>query len=160
MSDLEDRLRSEHKEQEYATTWRPDAGDILTGTFVRMDSGETKYGECEIAHVRDEAGELMAVWLFHKVLLTEWDEADPEPGDEVGICYHGQRDGSGYSYHNYTVEVECTDETSEDRSPKSGAAERDSALDGQEQAERLYADEEAEDRPGSTIDDPNSELPY
>lgn len=157
MSDLENRLRDEHREQEYATTWRPEAGDVLVGRFEKLDSGETKYGECEIAHVRDETGELMAVWLFHKVLRTEWDEAGPEPGDEVGVIYHGQRDGADFSYHNYSVQKEARNEP-EDRPPKP-ADEPDSPLDGKEQAERLYADEEAENRPDSSLNDP-SELPY
>lgn len=151
MSSLEDRLRSEHKAQEYATTWRPDAGDILTGTLEKMDTGETKYGECEIAHVRDGDGELMAVWLFHKVLRTEWDEAEPEPGDEVGICYHGQRDGSGYSYHNYTVEVERADGTAE-----TGGEDREPKRTDRSGPE---PDEGVDERPKPTLDNPNADLP-
>lgn len=156
--DLKDRLNQNRQEQEWATTWEPGRGEILTGTLEKMDSGMTEYGEYPIANIRDEDGELWGVWLFHTVLQDQWEKADPEPGDKVGILYYGKRSGSTHDYHHYDVEVEPRPEKEpEDRSPQHPD---DSALNGREKAERLYGDEETEDRPEPTMEDPNADLPY
>ena len=140
--DLKERLKDRHREKEYATTWKPDAGGMLVGTLEKMDEGTTSYGDCKIAHVRTADGTLMAVWLFHKVLKDEWQEHAPTPGDEVGIIYHGMKDGESFSYHDYSVEVE------------------EGELPASEDRPAVEADAEADDRPAPSMDDPNADLPY
>jgi hypothetical protein len=139
MSDgLRDRLNETRKSEEWATTWKPDRGEMLVGTFEKMDTGSTKYGESRVAHIRDEDGKLWGVWLFHSVLQDQWEQAEPTPGDRVGILYLGKRAGSDYDYHHYDVEVERRDEEPEP------AVERVPSPGGEE----------------STLEDPNGELPY
>jgi hypothetical protein len=74
MSDgLRDRLNETRKSKEWATTWKPDRGEMLVGTFEKMDTGSTKCGESQVAHIRDEDGKLWGVWLFHSVLQDQWE---------------------------------------------------------------------------------------
>lgn len=151
---LKDRLEQNRREQEWATTWKPDRGEMLVGTFEKMDEGESDYGTHRIAHLRDEDGELWAVWLFHTVLQNQWGEADPTPGDRVGILYLGKRDGSDFDYHAYDVEVERGESAPKD-SEKCEAGAQKCEADG-----TFASDEQTEDRPEPTMDDPNAELPY
>ena len=150
MSDtLEERLNEKRSAMEYAETWKPEEhGPQLIGTFEKMDAGSTRYGECEIAHIRTESGELMAAWLFHTVLKNEWEEAAPTPGDRVAIEYLGERDGKSYSYHAYAV-------ARERRSEADSEATADDDAEG-----RLQPDDGHDKRPDPTMDDPNAELPY
>lgn len=158
--DLRDRLEEERKSKEWAETWEPNGpGDALIGTLEKVEEAPTEFGTYPVAHIRNENGVLKGLWLMHSVLREQWSDANPGVGDRVGALYHGKRSGENFDYHMWTVEVERTDETPEDRSPKSNADES-SPLDGKEAAERMYADEGAEDRPDPTLNDPNSELPY
>ena len=146
MSDIESRLKDNYQSDEYADTWKPDGeGEMLVGTFEKMAEGTTSYGTYPIAHIREEGGQLRAVWFFHAVLRDQWDAAGPEPGDEVGIIYKGQRDGRDFTYHAYGVEVERRDS-------ETPTADRE--------ARRLDPDEGVENRPAPSMDDPNAELPY
>lgn len=158
--DLRERLEEDRKSKEWAETWKPsEPGDMLVGTLEGYDEAETDFGTYEVAHIRNENGVLKGLWLMHSVLREQWNDANPDVGDRVGALYHGKRSGENFDYHMWTVEVERTDEPPEDRPPMSNADES-SPLDGQEQAERLYADEEAENRPDSSLNDPNGPLPY
>ena len=141
--DLKDRLKERQRESEWATTWRPKQhGPTLIGTLEKMDTGTTEYGEADIAHIRDADGKLWGVWLFHTVLKNEWGEADPTPGDQVGIQYLGERGGDPHSYHAYAVEVE------------------EGELPASEDRPAVEADAEADRRPAPSFDDPNADLPY
>lgn len=159
MSDLEERLERERREKEWAETWEPEEpGDALIGTLEKVEEAPTEFGTYEVAHIRNEDGVLKGLWLMHTVLQNEWTEADPQPGDRIGALYHGQRAGQDYDYHMWSVEVERAGETSEDRPPQ--RPDEGETLDGKEKAERLYGDEEADDRPDPTMDDPHADLPY
>jgi len=137
MSDLRDRLNENRRDNEWATTWEPGRGEMIVGTFEKMDTGTTEYGESRIAHIRDEDGELWGVWLFHSVLQDQWEQADPEPGDEGGILYMGKREGSTYDYHAYDVEVERSpDDRPPEEPDRQNAPSRGDSLPGQ--AGRLY----------------------
>ena len=147
MSDLESRLKENHRSDEYADTWKPDGeGEMLVGTFEKMAEGTTSYGTYPIAHIREEGGQLRAVWFFHAVLRDQWDAAGPEPGDQVGIIYKGQRDGRDFSYHAYGVEVER--QAGGDTAPR------------KPDRPALKPDDGHDRRPAPSMDDPNAELPY
>jgi hypothetical protein len=147
MSDLKERLQDNYRSDEFADTWRPEAeGEMLVGTFEKMAEGTTSYGTYPIAHIRDESGQLRAVWFFHAVLKDQWEQAEPEPGDQVGIIYKGQREGSDFRYHAYGVEVERQGgDATPTREPERPA---------------LRPDEGHDRRPTPSMDDPNAELPY
>ena len=118
MSDLKDELRQERREKEWAETWKPEAaGDMLIGTLEAYDEATTDFGTYTVAHIRDEEGVLRGLWLMHSVLQDEWKEAAPEVGERVGVQYLGQRSGSDFDYHMWTVKVDRS-ETAEDEAPQ------------------------------------------
>jgi len=188
MSDLKDELEQERREKEWAETWEPGGpGDMLIGTLEAYDEATTDYGEYTVAHIRDEEGVLRGLWLMHSVLQDEWKEAAPEVGERVGVQYLGQRDGEQFSYHMWTVKVDRSDATATEDAPQesdtagakakanrapqeSGAGDFDgSDLYGPPATETAGSDpapEESEagnggESPGgSTLDDPNGELPF
>lgn len=66
--------------------WKPNPGEKLFGTLERYDSGITQYGTSPIAIIRDEeSSELVAVWLFHTVLLSKFDKLKPQPGERIAL---------------------------------------------------------------------------
>lgn len=84
----DDGLRDELEDfdGEYPESWIPDVGDILVGEVLRYDSGSTDYGRHPICVLEDEAtGEERGVWLLHTVLLEEFKQRRPKPGERVGI---------------------------------------------------------------------------
>lgn len=148
MSDLKERLKDDQREDEWARAWKPEAeGEMLTGTFERMEEVKVEHGTYPVAHIReDETGELRAVWMFHKVLRVEWEEQEPQPGDRVGIIYKGRREGQTYAYHHYGVEVE--------------PAKAEGSRNGRTALPRFEPDEGHDRRPKPTLDNPNAQLPY
>lgn len=106
---IEEKLNRKAREKEYATTWKPDPGDVLQGTYERTQTVETAYGMQDVSHIRTAEGKLWAVWHSHKVFRERWAEAEPHQGDTVGVMYDGTREGEQYTYHVYHVAVERAD---------------------------------------------------
>lgn len=70
----------------FPEAWKPNVGALLIGKVLRYDEGSTEYGECKICLVEDEeTGEPRAVWIFHKVLLGEFEKKLPKVGERIGI---------------------------------------------------------------------------
>ena len=126
---------------EQATTWTPDAGDVLCGVVESIHDRYTDYGEQTVANIRcEDTGDLYGVWLSRTVLQAEWDRAEPEVGHRVTITYEGTRQGISHAYHAYSVEVERLGETIPMAFPE--------------------PDEGCDERPAPTLEDPNAGLPY
>lgn len=103
-----DWLRTQ-MEQERPATWRPkEDGAEIVGRFVRLERGVTTHGDAWIVVLESIRipGRFAAVWLFHKMLLGEFDRTRPRPGDLVLIRYEGikapEGDG-GHEYHTWRV---------------------------------------------------------
>jgi hypothetical protein len=115
-ADAEARLRAQlaggepdhQHDDEYPPSWRPEPGDVLIGTVVRVTEGETRYGTCSIAWIERADGSRASAWLTTKVLRDEWSDADPKPGEHVAIRYEGTRTtadgGTTYKVHRVAVD--------------------------------------------------------
>ena len=88
---------------ELPKSWRPTPGSMLVGTVRRYDHAETAYGPRWICVLEDESGESVAVWLSHTVLLGEFKEKRPKPGERIGIR---RLDDAAKGYARYVVLVE------------------------------------------------------
>lgn len=91
--------------------WDPDPGDTITGYYDGMNEGVPGYGgeRFDVAHLKTEDGP-KAVWLSSTVLQEQWKEADPSPGDAVGIKHQGKRESeNGYEYNDFQVIVKDGD---------------------------------------------------
>ncbi len=102
---LKDRLDEDPQSVE---GWRPEIGQELIGTIVRMDERQTDdYPDpYPILTIKPIEGDLIAFHAFHTVAKTELAGQEPQVGDEIGIRYLGEEKGARYSYHNYRIVVE------------------------------------------------------
>ncbi len=83
--------------------WMAESGDELFGTFIGWSEGPTKRDERhKIAVVETESGER----LFYTVLLQEFEDADPRPGDSILIERADDRVGPNGNYRVYRVTVD------------------------------------------------------
>ncbi|MCH7869814.1 MAG: hypothetical protein IH881_19130 [Myxococcales bacterium] len=90
-----------------STSWRPNPGQELLGTFIEWSSGKTSRDETyQIAVIETEDGQRLAVWLFYAVLRDEFDKADPQPGELLLIQRSEDRTGANGSYRMYSVTVD------------------------------------------------------
>ena len=146
---IEEKLNRKRAEKEYATTWKPDPGDVLQGTYERTQTVETRFGEQQVSQIRDAEGKLWGVWHSHKVFRQQWHQADPQPGDRVGILYEGMREGDGYEYHMYHIAVERAEDAAERAGEPTGDAEstsqpKDAPLGGGADEPRQSAERDPE----------------
>jgi hypothetical protein len=105
--DRYDRLAQE-TEREHAEAWRPNAGDVLVGEYVRRDAGVSSYDgrSHPILVLKDRNGVEHAVWCFHAVLRERLAALKPKVGELVAVRYKGKRQGANAAYHDYAVEIE------------------------------------------------------
>ena len=91
--------------------WRPKGGDVIAGTLLAYDQGDTKWGKCRIAVLREEpTGELREVWLGHKVLSEEFNREHPEVGERLAIkCLGDRQSENGRHYNLYKLLVDRED---------------------------------------------------
>jgi len=101
------REKLDRESEPYPEAWMPGPGGELFGIFEGFRSGKTNRGESHpIALVRDEAGELHAVWMFHKVMRAEFEKANPHVGESILIRREKDRtNADGQAYHVYRVAV-------------------------------------------------------
>ena len=99
-----------------AQGWRPEAGDLLTGTVAHLvrrtdqqypgPNGDYSY---PVMTVEKADGTFTAVHCFHTTLYNGLKELQVRPGETVTIQYHGQADKpskanpSGSPAHLYSV---------------------------------------------------------
>lgn len=85
-------------------SWRPTAGDEITGKLISVEARESGYGPYPMLAL-DVDGSEVSVHAFHTVLRTELAKRRPKPGDELTIKYLGKtpdsKDRKGY--HSYRV---------------------------------------------------------
>ena len=141
MSNLREQLKEQSREREHATSWKPEPGDILEGTFERTQTVETRYGVQDVSHIRAADGTLWAAWHSHKVFREQWGEADPHQGDRVGVLYEGTRDGEQYTYHVYRVAVERAD-------PEQDTPDATAPQEPREEPREAAAEEATDDQDG------------
>jgi hypothetical protein len=99
---------------DYATGWRPAAGEVLTGTVVELSVGHGNWGAYPIVVILpDNAGaKEIAVHAFHHSLRNRLLELKPHPGERIGIQYKGMRDSKskpGQTVAIYIVRIEGRD---------------------------------------------------
>lgn len=82
---LEERLDA------FAKAWRPEKGDKLIGVVTDVDLRTSDYGPpYPIITVEQEDGSQLAFHGFHAVARRELAKQRPQPGDRIGIAYHGK----------------------------------------------------------------------
>jgi hypothetical protein len=91
------------EENKSGNKWKPNPGDALAGTVVRLDRVKTKFGEQLLCQVRTDAGDLVDIWASTVLdrLLTE---KAVQVGDGLGVRYFGTPQGKRYK--NYSIVVE------------------------------------------------------
>lgn len=113
----------------YPTTWRPAVGSEFVGTFIRLDQGpENEYGTPWIVVFQGSVSAVMTpgvntadepmedgveygFWLIHSTALSQFKDAQPEPGERFACLYRGlrksktrrDRQGNPVEYHAYSV---------------------------------------------------------
>jgi hypothetical protein len=132
MNSIRDRLRIPA-----GTGWRPEPGDVLIGTVVRITTGTSSYGDngsYPIIGVQTENGEVVNAHAFHAVLRSELARTRPEVDDTIGIAYDGKPKDRNYEMYR----VECDKPSTKSSTPDWDvlAAEADAEL------EREYSDAE------------------
>ena len=102
------------QKKDTSTSWRPNPGDELLGTFIEWSSGKTSRDETyRIAVIETEDGQRLAVWLFYAVLREEFEKADPQPGELLLIQRSEDRSGAnGTTYRMYSVTVDRAEQDS------------------------------------------------
>ena len=102
------RERLDRAAEPYPEAWMPGPGGELLGTFEGFRSGTTSRNETHpIAIVRDETGELHAVWLFYAVLRSEFEKVDPHVGETIMLRREKDRtNADGQQYRNYSLAVD------------------------------------------------------
>jgi hypothetical protein len=101
-------------EQEYPESWLPwkDAAQprSLVGDVASYELGpDLGYGRNWICTVTDREGKPWSVWLSQKVLLGEFEEQRPMPGERIVLRYIGLQEepkGGGPAYHRFRLTVE------------------------------------------------------
>lgn len=95
--------------QDEAQGWRPEPGDVLTGTVTAIDKGWSDYTNSfyPIVTVRQEDGTLTSLHCFHEILKQRMLDLRPEIGTEITVTCGDRkqtRDGKR-SFVTYTVTV-------------------------------------------------------
>jgi hypothetical protein len=84
-------------EDDGAPTWRPKAGEILTGVIDRYTVSETPRGFVRTVIVTEErTGEQVSLQLASTSLLALFAERQPHPGARIEVRYRGHTLGHGY----------------------------------------------------------------
>lgn len=93
-------------DRDYASAWRPEAGDKLIGTVSLLSEREGYDGDpYPIVTVKTDTGEEWAFHAFHTVAKNELAKLRPQVGDQIGIKYIGRvKSANGRSsYHAYRI---------------------------------------------------------
>ena len=102
----------EQLDKGYPPAWMPEkVGDTITGAFLRLESGMTKFGPAPVVVIGTDAGE-RSVFLFYESLKSAFRRAQPEPGERLAIRYEGEAEvknptpGKAATFHDYRVAVD------------------------------------------------------
>jgi hypothetical protein len=100
--DILDRL-----DKDYAPGWKPEPGDKVAGVVVERSQRDGGFGMYPIITVRQDSGAEIAIHASSTVIQNEVTAQDPQPGDQIGVLYQGEKtakDGRS-TYHAYRVIV-------------------------------------------------------
>lgn len=101
---LKDKLDEEY---EQVDAWRPQPGQELIGTIVRINTRESDQGPpYPVVTIRESDGSKLAFHAFHSIPKARLAEDKPLVGDEIAIRYLGEQEGKNFTYHNYRIVVE------------------------------------------------------
>src|SRR5215471_17069616 len=90
---------------EWPPAWKPVAGEILVGVVQRYAQGPTPYGWVHTVLVTEErTGDVWSLWLSSTVLLQQFQQQRPHPGERIGLKYQGKDPEKGY--HKYRLVVD------------------------------------------------------
>lgn len=110
----------------YPPAWiAENAGDVIAGAFLRLETGMTKFGPTPVVVVGTYEGE-RSVFLFYESLKTGFRRAQPVPGERIAIRYEGEKPvknpspGRSQTFHDYRVVV--------DRAATAGSVDWSAAL--------------------------------
>ena len=108
LDDLKKRA-ADDEGSEQGVTWKPEGeGDELAGTITEIKYLDTKFGETFVLSIRDEEDILWSLWISGPVLKDKMKIHAPGVGELIVVVYKGMKQGgSGYSYKNFTVIVDC-----------------------------------------------------
>src|SRR5262249_20763774 len=82
---------------EWPPAWKPAPGEILVGKVQRYAQGPTPYGWVHTVLVQEErTGDLWSLWLSSTVLLQQFQQQRPQPGERIGLKYQGKDFEKGY----------------------------------------------------------------
>jgi hypothetical protein len=99
-----DRIKSAIKPK----YWRPKEGDYLTGTVVNVRVITAEYGDCKVAHIKDDDTKEVLAVLCGTVIANEFEKQGIKIGDRVGIKYLGDEK----EYKDFYIEKDTEQETS------------------------------------------------
>lgn len=86
---------------EYAPGWVPKKNEVLEGTIVSIDTGNSAYGPYPIITVEQANGSKKALHAFHQAIRGQLAARRPKVGDPIGIKYLGKKK----SANNFTYDV-------------------------------------------------------
>ena len=90
---------------EWPPAWKPAPGEMLVGKVQRYAQGPTPYGWVHTVLVQEErTGDLWSLWLSSTVLLQQFQQQRPQPGERIGLKYQGKDFEKGY--HKYRLLVD------------------------------------------------------
>jgi hypothetical protein len=95
----------------FAESWKPRAGDKITGVLVRYDEAQGAFGPCPVAII-DALNDVgvpypVTVWIGPAMLRSEFKKVKPKPGERIGIKRFKD---SEKGYARYRVIVDRPDE--------------------------------------------------
>lgn len=94
----------------YPEGWIPEnKGDVIAGTFIRLEIGRTAFGPAPLVVLKTEDGTERSVWILHEALKTQFNRIRPATGDSIVVVYLGKEKvknpspGRAKEYHNWRV---------------------------------------------------------
>jgi hypothetical protein len=108
MTDHDHATADPFAERQRAPAWTPKPGEALIGRIVGFAIWDAGWGPYPIVVVERDDGESVAVHAQRRVLSSELAKLQPVADEPIAIRYDGEvdrRDGSGGSYHRYTVRM-------------------------------------------------------
>lgn len=100
---LEERLTGEDAEP-----WIPETpGEHIFGEVEEVGTREGDFGEYTVITLLTADGSVRSIAGFGTVLKGKLAELDPQPGDQIGVKFVGEKTGkNGKDYKDWTVVIQ------------------------------------------------------
>lgn len=99
---------------DFASSWKPERGNILTGEVVALGERQNDFGAYPIITVKQADGQELAFHAFHSVARKRLAEQRPVVGSQIAVRYEGLVTGGARDYNDYRIVVEHPDGASLD----------------------------------------------